>query len=495
MTTLREQTTRAFKWSYISLAVNVLVLPLFAAILARLLTQQQFGVMASGNVLFALGYFIADMGMGAAIVQKAKLTKGNVRAAFTSSIVLGGSMTLVGWFLAPLAGYFFKDPEVVHVFRGFSLTYIALALSVVSVNLLRRKMNFKALVIAEIVSLLIGHGIFGLGAAKLGYGAFSLVISSFAQNVLLLIITFSVARFPVGLTFRWKDYKELYAFGTKSTVAGFADYMSQNVDALMIGHFYGVTVLGLYDRAFKIVCTPLMSFSRSASRVLESSMSAVQNDQAKLRRAYVLSVTTMSVLMFPVAFGIFICAPEIISVLLGKKFLAAVPVSMVLALYIPFPILSSLSSTLVTATAQLGARIRIQLGYLLLLTLAFLASHFLVGNLIGFAVVLALVSILRCLAYAVVVGRIIGGGMGISLRPYLTGMISGLAVAVPLWLATVLLRPHLPLPLMLISELLLGGGLMAAVLLFGPETELQDIVKRRLRPVLQRFQIRMGVKA
>jgi len=487
MSNLREQTTRAFKWSYLSLGVSILFQPLFAAILARLLTREQFGVVASGMLLFYIGYFTADMGMGAALVQKPELTKGNIKAAFTSALLLGTLMTLAGWFLAPLAGQYFKNPEVTTVFRGFSVTYLFLTLQSVSTNLLRRRMDFKTLVVAEIAAYLVGHGVFGLGSAALGYGAFSLVISVFVQNILLLVISYWKARFPLKLTFAWEDFRELYAFGSRSTVAGFADYISQNVDTLMIGRLYDLTTLGLYNRSFNAVCTPLMSFSRSVARVMESSMSAVQSDTVRLRRAYMIGITTLSMLMFPVAMGIWVCAREIVLVLLGTKFLSAVPVVMMLALYIPFPILSNLSSTLVTATAKLNARIFIQVAYLVLLVLAFFAAYHLGFGLVGFAGALMLVSVLRCLAYAVVVGNITKGGTWESLRAYGTGILGGLAVAAPLAVAATLMRAsHLALPLLFLAELALGGLLMLALMLFGPKTEVQEMVWRKLRPLLDR---------
>ena len=222
-------------------------------------------------------------------------------------------------------------------------------------------------------------------------------------------------------------------------------------------------------------------------------MSAVQNEPARLRRAYTLGVTTLSVLLFPIALGIFVCAREIVLVLLGAKFLAAVPVVMALALYIPFPILANLSSTLVTATARLNSRIMIQVGYLALLVLAFLVAYHMGFGLVGFAVALMLVSVMRCLAYAVVVGNITGGGLGMSLRAYGVGIASGLAVGVPLYLVSMLLRQvHLALPLLFLAELLIGGGLLLALLLFGPQTEVQSMLQNRLRPLLNRHRLLNG---
>lgn len=487
MTNLREQATRAFKWSYLLLAVNLVMQPLFAAILARLISRAEFGVLTLGQTLFILGNFIAEMGLGAALVQKAVLSEGNVRAATTSSVLLGGFMTLLAWFTAPLAGQLFHNPEVVPIFRGFAGTYIILSLSIVSTHMLRREMRFKALILAELFSYLVGHGIFGLSSAWLGFGAMSLVISTYAQNILLLIAATWLARTPFAMTLHWPYFRELYAFGSRVSLVGIIEYFSTTIDVFMIGRLYGNVTLGVYGQAYKTVCIPLLSISRTLSRVVDSSMSAVQDDQPRLRRAYFLGVSTLSVLLFPVVFGIVVCAHEIVLVLLGRKFIDAVPIVQVLALYIPFPVLANLSSSVATATARLNVRIWIQLVYIVGLAAGFLLVHQLGLGVIAFAGVLAVAGLLRCLYYAAVTGHILGSNVWLSVRAYGTGVLCGLVVAAPLAGAVWLMRDlHLALPLVFVAELLLGGLLLLAVLVFGPPTELQGLLRRQISARLGR---------
>ncbi|MFC4455904.1 lipopolysaccharide biosynthesis protein [Deinococcus sonorensis] len=487
--TLRTRTVNAVKWSTFSFVINALLTPVFAAILARLLTPAQFGVVALGMALYLLGQFLADLGVGPALVQKKELTPQHVHSAFGSSVLLGLLVTALGWFTAPLAGQYFHNPDVVTVFRGFSLTYLPLTLTGVAANLLRRDLRFRAMMVIDTTSYIVGHGLFGLGSAYLGYGATSLVISVIAQNVILLSCTMFLTRRQFGLAFHWSAMRELYSFGGMVSVVTLLEYFSSSLDTFLVGRFYNVTSLGLYNSAYRTVCTPLLSFTRSMTRVLASSFSAAQDQQERLRRAYLTGVQTLSVLTCPIAVGVLICAPEIVHVLLGPRFAGSVPIMQVFAMYIPFMVLTNISGVISQATARLGAKIVIQSLYLVGIGAGFLLVHRLGLPVISFAAVLAVASALRWAGYMVVVERIIGGGLGNVVRSNLSGVLPSIVVGVPLFLAVLGLRAaHTPLALLFVTELLLGGGLMLLVVLNGPETE----AKRMIQGGLRRVQTRLG---
>ena len=156
----------------------------------RLLTPAEFGVVAIAFVLQRFGQFIADLGVGQALIQKPELSGEDVQAGFTSSIGLGLLATVAAWMLAPLAGQYFGMPDLVMVFRGYAVAYLLNAMIIISQSLLRRQLKFRPLMIGELVSLVIGHGMFGLGAAYLGFGAFSLAISQIAQALIQMVILY-----------------------------------------------------------------------------------------------------------------------------------------------------------------------------------------------------------------------------------------------------------------------------------------------------------------
>ncbi|WP_027483707.1 lipopolysaccharide biosynthesis protein [Deinococcus pimensis] len=488
MTTLKDRTFHALKWSYLSFFTNLLLQPLFSALLARLLGPKEFGVVAAATVLYSAGYFLADLGVGVALVQKKTLTNENVRAAFTASVVLGLLSTALAWVIAPLAGPYFEDPAVVPVARAYAASYILSTLVIVSTSLLRRALRFKPIMIAEVSSYVLGIGVTSVGMAYLGFGAFSLPIGVAVQYVVQLVVTYAFARHSLRPIFRWSAYRDLFGFGSRATLVTFLEFLSSNIDTLMIGRLYDSATLGLYNRAYNTVCMPLLGLARNFTRVLAPSFGQVQDDQAKLRTGYLTGLQALSLVLFTLAFGVLVCAPEIVHVLLGDKFAAAVPVMQVLALFIPFPVLSNLAAVLAEATARLNVKIAVQTVYLAVLAAAFWGAHRAGLGLAGFALALFVVGVMRDVAYAFVARGIIGGHGGAILRAHLEGLAAGLLTGVALLAAVWPLRSSGVSPFVIIAvELVVGGGAMLLVTLYGPSAELRVLSRKLLRAVTDRL--------
>jgi O-antigen/teichoic acid export membrane protein len=493
---LRQKTVRALQWSYLSALTNVLLAPVFAAILARLLTREDFGLFAFGMSLYAVGLFIADFGIGQALVQKHHLTEEDIRAGFTSSLGLGLLASALVWLAAPLAVHVLDHPEVVRFVRFFACLYPLAALATVSTSLLRRALNFKPLMIGDVGAYVIGQGVFGLGAAYLGLGAFSLIISVAVQYLIQLGVSYTYGRHPFRLTFRPEPYRALYAFGGRVSLVSFLEFASVNLDTWMIGRFYGAAALGVYNRGYNAVYAPLISLARSLTRVLAPSFSAVQHEQAKLRRAYLTGLLAVSVVLFSVAAGVFVCAREIVLVLLGERFAGAIPIVQLLAVFIPFPVLANLSAVLAEATARLNTKIAIQASYLLLLAAAYVGVYRLGGGIVDFAGVLVVAGALRSVAYALVARNILGGGGREIARAYAVGLGCAVTVGGVLFALVAPLRGVVSSPFVLFGiELGLGGVLLAAVILLGPATEVQVQARALLARLWPRLRRRWRVFA
>ncbi|ABF44089.1 MULTISPECIES: lipopolysaccharide biosynthesis protein [Deinococcus] len=487
MSGLRHKTINALKWSYLGILTNMLLQPLFVAVLSRLLTPQEFGVAAIGSVLANFGALLTDMGVGQALVQRRHLTAEHIRAGFTSSVLLGVLLTTVMWFLAPLAGHYANNSAVIPVFRGFASTYMLTALASVSISLLRRDLRFKPLAVADVSAYVIGHGVLGIGSAFLGFGAMSLVISTAAGALIQLVVTFAYVRHSFALTFRWAPYRDLYSFGARASALRMLEFLGDNVATFMIARLFGVTPLGLYNRAYNISVLPITRLAWSLMRVLVPSFSALQNERIKLRRAYTTSLFPLSVLLFTLAAGVFVCAPEIVQVLLGERFMAAVPIVQAFAVYVPFPILSNIGAIVAEATARLNIKLALQVAQLVFLVAGFWLAYRLGWGVAAFAWLMVLAAVLRSAAYGLVAARILGGGGRESLRAYLAGIGCGVAVAAVLFAVVGPLRMAGTEALVLFGlELALGTVLLAAIVFFGPDTELRGYALKTLRPLTGR---------
>ncbi|MBB5233863.1 oligosaccharide flippase family protein [Deinococcus budaensis] len=488
MTELRDKTVRALKWSYLGFFVNLVFTPLSTALLSRLLTPGEFGVVAIASVLATFGAVVTELGVANALVQRRDLTPEHIRAAFTSSLVLGVVLTAVMWWAAPLVGNYTGNPDVVPVFRGFAATYVVASLALVSTSLLRRELRFKPLMAAEVGGYVIGHGVLGIGAAYLGFGAMSLVISAGASWAIQLAVSYAYVRHPFALTFRLAPYRDLYSFGVRASVLRLLEFFSGNMAVFVIARVFDAAALGLYRRAFDVAGMPVMRLSGGLLRVLVPSFSALQDQPGRLRRAYGSSLLALSSVLFTFSAGLFVCAPEIVRVLLGERFLAAVPIVQAFALYVPFPILANVAAIVAEATAKLDIKIALQVAQMLFLAAAFWVVTRLGLGVVAFAWVLVAGAVLNSLAYVGVAARILPGSGRESLRAYGLGLTAGLGVGAVLFAVVAGLRAAGTGVFVLFGlELVVGGLLVALVVFLGPDTELRRYALRVWQPAAARL--------
>ncbi|PYE55758.1 lipopolysaccharide biosynthesis protein [Deinococcus yavapaiensis] len=488
MSDLKAKTVTAIKWSYFSLFVGIALQLVFSAVLARLLSPHAFGVVAPAMALQRLGLFITDLGIGLALIQRPNLSERDVRAAFTMAMLLGAVATALGWLLAPFAGQLAHNDEVTAVVRGYACTYLLSASIIVSTSLLRRDLKFRPLVIAELTSYIVGHGVIGLGAAALGYGAMSLPISALAQAGIQATIAYAYSRHSLRLTIRRDDFHGIISFSSKITVVNFLDYLSNNLDTFLASRWFDSSAVGLYNRAFNTVTVPSQNFARSLTRVLAPSFSAIQTDAARLQSAYLSALRALAVIMFAAAAGIFVCAREIVLVMLGAQFIGATPIVQAFALFMPFAVLSGLSAVLAEATARLRARMLIQAVYFVILLGAFALVFALGGDVLSFAWVLVAASVVRSLAFEWVARRILGDGTRHIIGSYAWGGASGLLMGAVLWMVAAVSRASGVPPFALFAlEGAVGGLVLGALVLFGPPNELQHMLRGALRRVPARL--------
>lgn len=487
MTNLKSRTVNAMKWSYLTMFIVALLGLVFAAILSRLLTPEEFGVVAIAFVLQRFGQFIGDLGVGQALVQKPELSGEDVQAGFTSSVGLGLLATVAAWLLAPLAGAYYDMPDLPMVFRVYAAAYMLTAMVVISTSLLRRQLNFRPLLIGEVVSLVIGHGLFGLGAAYLGFGALSLAISALVQALVQMIVLYAFTRHSLRLTFRPESYRALYAFATRVTIINFLEFVSSSLDTLMLARLYPQAELGVYKRAYNTVGIPALAFATSLTRVLAPSFSSIQSESDRLRRAHHSALVALLIVMSCVAGGIFVAAPEVVAVLLGSQFVEAVILVKIFGLLVPFMVASNLAGVLAEATAQLRIKTTIQAVYLVALALSFWTVYSLGGSVEAIALVMLAAIVVRNMAFELMVRSIVGGGRDI-LKSYGVGLLCGLGTAALFYAAIVPLRGlGLSLPLLFTTELLLGGLALGVAIFLGPPNELKSLALRAVAAMTDRL--------
>lgn len=435
---LTVKTIHGLKWSYFSTIINAVLQIGFTAIMARILEPAAFGLIAMAGVILRFGGYFAQMGVGQALIQKAELTQDEIRAAFTSSALLGLVFSLLTYLIAPLGLYVFNAPEVVPVIRWMGFSFLLTGLSTTATSLLRRKLDFRSLAIIEIVSYVLGYGLIGVIFAFLGFGVWSLVIAALNQSTLAVVLSYLFARHKLLLIFEWKFYKPLYSFGSRVSVISFLEFIGSNLDTIVIGRFLGATPLGIYNRAFMLVNLPMQYVTTSFSKVLLPSFSRIQKEIPRIRKAYLSSIMLVGCLLIPTCVGIMVASREIVLLVLGDKWISAIPVLSILALATPLNLLSHLGGVACEATATLNIKFCIQIAYIVILGTLF---YFLRGlGIIGIATAVGIGEFIRHVGYIFVMKRIFQINGRKMFRSYQPGLFSSLVVGISVYSIALLLR-------------------------------------------------------
>lgn len=475
---LTSKTLRGLKWSYVGTVTNSVLQIGFTSIMARLLEPGAFGLIAMAGVILRFGSHFAQMGVGSALIQKKEVTDEDVRAAFTSAVFLGILFCVLMWLCAPLAIYIFDSEKIIPVIRVMAVSFLITGLSTTALSLLRRNLAFRSLAVTEIISYVLGYGVIGIFLAYSGFGVWSLVVGALSHSALMAILCYAFCQHRVSFIYRWQYYKPLYSFGGRVSIIRFFEFVGSSLDTLSIGHFIGASSLGIYNRAFMLVNLPAQYLTSSFSRVLFPSFSLVQEELPRLKKAYLSTIMIFSAILLPTCLGIVAASREIVLLLLGQKWIAAIPILQILAIATPFNLLSHFGGIVCEATATLNIKLSMQITYVVILGALFcLVSPY---GIVGFGIALVIGEIVRYTAYVFIVKRICNITPMEFVRSHLPSLISSLIVGASVYfVASVLRGLNLSIFWVFVVEFVVGLGLMIIILFFGPHQILRREIQER----------------
>lgn len=329
-------------------------------ILARFLPPEAFGVIALASAYVDFLQLFRNQGTTAALVQRERLRPEHLDSAFWGSVLLGLIMGAVafataGWFAGAA-----REPELEPVVRWLSFAFILSGLSSVQDAILRREMRFQALAARSIVGRSVA-GVVAIVAAFEGLGVWSLVLLILVYQAANVLLLWRASPWRPQWRFSWKHYRELLAFGIGMLGLSLVRFARGRADNFLIGLGLGAAPLGYYSIAHQVVGGLEALVSGSVAPVMWSTLSRLQQDQARLARAIRQAAELLSLATWPVFVGLAAVAPLVVPVVLGERWSASVPVMAAVALGAVAVSFGSAPLTAITALGRTGWRIGVEI--------------------------------------------------------------------------------------------------------------------------------------
>jgi PST family polysaccharide transporter len=290
--------------------------------LARLLTPNDFGLIAMVTAITNFALVFKDIGLSTATIQRAELNHAQVSTLFWINFAFGAVLAVSVAGLAPLVAWFYGEPRLGPVMAILSLSFVFGGLTVQSQALLKRMMRFTALGFAEVFGMLLGVAV-AVVSARYGAGYWALVLMHVTIPAGIFIGIWAVCPWRPGWPSRRSGVRPMLAFGRD--IAGFqiVNYFSRNLDNILIGKFWGGIALGLYSRAYSLMMLPLSQIRQPLTSVALPALSRLQDEPERYRRAFLGTTEKILMLSLPPVTLLLVGSDWVIAIVLGPQWAGA----------------------------------------------------------------------------------------------------------------------------------------------------------------------------
>jgi lipopolysaccharide exporter len=159
-----------------------------------------------------------------------------------------------------------------------------------------------------------------------------LVFGLLAGNIVRFILSYVLQPYRPHLRLDLTKAGELFRFGKWILASSALVYFLNNGTSIVLGKLMTAAALGLYNMAARIASLPATEITAVVSQVTFPAYSKLQDNQEKLKVAYLRVLQVIALFSIPLAGGIFILATDFTRIILGEKWLSMVPALQLLAL-------------------------------------------------------------------------------------------------------------------------------------------------------------------
>jgi len=328
---LKRKTVRGGAIAFSAQGVKFVLGLASTAVLARLLSPRDFGVVAVVTAVTGFVALFKDFGLGAVTIQRKEIHATEVSALFWINAATGLVLVGITAALAPALAAFYEKPELLNVTLALSGVFLLGGLGVQHQALLRRQMRFLALAAIEIGALAIGLTV-GVLAARGGAGFWALVYMHLTMEAVSLILTWTLCRWRPSRPGGFGAVRSMLGFGANLTGYNLLNYVARNLDKVLIGRVFGMAAAGLYDHAYRLLMLPLRQINAPATSVAISALSRLADEPDRYREAYFRFLDKIVLVTLPGVVFMIATSDWLVGIVLGPQWGGAATVFLVLGL-------------------------------------------------------------------------------------------------------------------------------------------------------------------
>ena len=294
----RTRIARSIFWLAWSRGVLQVLAFATTLLVARILVPADYGVMALAGVWTGSVGMVAEMGLGAGIIQLRDLDKREIDTCFwlTMTLATVGFAALAA--SAPMIARWFAVPRLGDVLPVLALVLPLTACRVVSDSLLRKRLALDRVAQAEMIGGAVTLPVM-LGCAFVGLGVWTLVVGSLLAPAVRSVATFAFAPWRPGLRIGGERFKEVLRFSLATLGVKIMWALREDSDVLVIGKITGQLTLGFYSMAKELALLPGTKISTVVNMLSSPMMAELQTNIDAMRTSFYRAVRLTAAIASP----------------------------------------------------------------------------------------------------------------------------------------------------------------------------------------------------
>lgn len=293
-------------------------------VLARLLSPEEYGIIAIVMVFILLANVFVESGFNTALIQKKDADEVDFSSVLYLSLGVASILYGIIFITAPFIASFYDQPILVKVLRVLSITLFIGAFNSIQNAFVARNMLFKKLFASSLGAVTIS-GIVGVIAAYSGLGVWALVAQQLTNQLMIAILLWFTVKWRPHLLFSFKRVKVLFSYSSKLLASALIDTLYRELRTLIIGKMYTPLMLGYYNRGKQFPQLIVSNINGSIQSVMLPALSSHQDNRKRVKEMMRRAIVSSSFLIFPMMVGMAVVAEPLVEIVLTDKWLPAVP--------------------------------------------------------------------------------------------------------------------------------------------------------------------------
>ena len=331
---LKQQTFSAVRWTTLAFLSKAVLQFLQVVILARLLTPEDFGLIALVVSIITFAQIFTDMGVSNAIIHRQYISHDELSSIYWLNVLSGITLTILLIVISPLIAGFYNVPSLGKALMLISLYFTITAIGQQVKVIAEKELRFSELARVEVFASIIGF-IVSVTWAYISPSVFALIMGLLTTALITTVLLWgNIAKgWRPLIRLRFSEIRSFLKFGIYMMANNLVNTFNQQIDILIGARFLTPTSLGIYGLPRDLCLRLGLIINPIVTRVGFPVMAKVQDDKDKLKSVYLKTVRMTASINFPLYVGIAIFAPEVIRVIFGEKWQSAIPILRVLAIW------------------------------------------------------------------------------------------------------------------------------------------------------------------